>query len=468
MFRVNSKNVACYDEELDISLTFSELNKLSKNKIFKGYKKLVILILSENSIGCFVSYFCSIQNNNATMLVNSQISKKELKNIKKKFNPDLVIVPTRLEKKFNDKNFYKKKIFFDFTILKNKKIFKKEIDSKIVLLLSTSGTTGTYKWAKISKKNLISNISKISRKLNLRSSDTTITTLPFEYSYGLSVINSHIYTKAKVILSKKSIVEKNFWEIIKKLKITNINGVPFSYEILNKLKFEKIIKNSSLKFFTQAGGFLNSSLHKKIYSSLNNLNIKFYPMYGATEAGPRITIAEDNGRRKNFLSVGKPLANYKLIIIRNNEIVSKPQETGNIFLKSDSIYGGYAEDYKDLSKFEKIPLLDLKDIGFFDKDNNFYISGRSSRISKIKGVRINLDILEKKLENINKRKIAIVSDDKKIFIFVNKKNILLKSEVIKNVNIHNNDLVIKEIYELPYNNRGKKDYKKLLKFIKDE
>ena len=106
-------------------------------------------------------------------------------------------------------------------------------------MLSTSGTTGTYKWAKISKKNLISNISKISRKLNLRSSDTTITTLPFEYSYGLSVINSHIYTKAKVILSKKSIVEKNFWEIIKKLKITNINGVPFSYEILNKLKFEK-------------------------------------------------------------------------------------------------------------------------------------------------------------------------------------------------------------------------------------
>ena len=125
-------------------------------------------------------------------------------------------------------------------------------------------------------------------------------------------------------------------------------------------------------------------------------------------------------------------------------------------MKSDSIYGGYAEHYKDLSKFEKIPLLDLKDIGFFDKENNFYISGRSSRISKIKGVRINLDILEKKLENINKRKIAIVSDDKKIFIFVNKKNILLKSEVIKNVNIHNNDLVIKEIYELPYNNRGKK------------
>ena len=465
MFRINSNKVACYDEELDISITYDELNRLSKIKFFKEKKKLIVLILCENSMGCFVSYFCSIQNNNTTMLINSQISKKELASIKKKFNPDLVIIPSRLEKKFIDKNLYKKKIFFDFTILKNREILKKNIDSKIVLLLSTSGTTGTYKWTKISNENLISNISKISKKLNLCSSDSTITTLPFEYSYGLSVINSHIFSKAKIIFTKKSIVEKSFWEILKNNKITNFNGVPFSYEILEKINFGKIIKNSSLKFFTQAGGSLNANLHKKIYSLLNSLNIKFYPMYGATEAGPRITIAEDNGRRKNFKTIGKPLKNYKLIIIKNNKIIDKPQNTGNIFLKSDSIFGGYAESYKDLSKFEKIHLLDLKDIGFFDKENNFYISGRSGRISKIKGVRINLDILEKKLEKINNRKIAIVSDDKKIFIFVNKKNILLKSDVIKNVNVHNSDLVIREILEIPYNKRGKKDYKKLLRFI---
>ena len=465
MFRINSNKVACYDDELDRSLTFNELNTLTKIKIFKEKKKLIVLILSENSIGCFVSYFCSIQNNNITMLINSQISKKELNSIKKKFNPDLVIIPSRLEKKFIDKNFFKKKILFNFTILKNKESLNKNIDNKIILLLSTSGTTGTYKWAKISKENLILNVSKISKKLKLNPSDSTITTLPFEYSYGLSVINSHIFSKAKVIFSKKSIVQKSFWEILKNYKITNFNGVPFSYEILEKINFGKIIKNTSLKFFTQAGGFLKADLHKKIYSLLNSLNIKFYPMYGATEAGPRITIAEDNGRRKNFQTIGKPLKNYKLIIIKNNKIINKPQNIGNIFLKSKSIFGGYAENYKDLSKFEKIPLLDLKDIGFFDKKNNFYISGRSGRISKIKGVRINLDILEKKLENINKTKIAIISNDKKIFIFINKKNILHKKEVIKNVKLHTNDLVIREIYEIPYNKRGKKDYKKLLKFI---
>ena len=111
MFRINSNKVACYDDELDRSLSFNELNTLTRIKIFKEKKKLVVLILSENSIGCFVSYFCSIQNNNITMLINSQISKKELNSIKKKFNPDLVIIPSRLEKKFIDKNFYKKKFF---------------------------------------------------------------------------------------------------------------------------------------------------------------------------------------------------------------------------------------------------------------------------------------------------------------------------------------------------------------------
>ena len=73
MFRINSNKVACYDDELDRSLTFVELNRLSKIKIFKEKKKLVVLILSENSIGCFVSYFCSIQNNNITMQYHKHI-----------------------------------------------------------------------------------------------------------------------------------------------------------------------------------------------------------------------------------------------------------------------------------------------------------------------------------------------------------------------------------------------------------
>lgn len=464
MFKINSKKVACYDEELNQSLTYDQLNKLSQIKIFKSTKKLIILILAENSLGCFASYFCSIQNDNTTILISSEITVKDLNNIKKKFNPDLIIVPSRFEKKFLDNEFDKQRKIFDFIILKNKKVIQKNIDNKIILLLSTSGTTGTYKWAKISKDNLISNISRISKKLNILSSDSTMTTLPFEYSYGLSVINSHIYSKARVVLTKKSIVEKSFWKILKKNKITNFNGVPFIYEILEKIHFRKIIKNSSLKFFTQAGGFLSPDLHKKIYSSLNSLNIKFFPMYGATEAGPRITICEDNGQRKNFNTIGKPLKDYKLIIMKNNKVIEKPKTIGNIFLESNSVFGGYAENYRDLSSFEKMSPFDLKDIGFFDNNKNFYISGRSGRLSKIKGVRINLDILEKKLEKINNTKIAIISNDKKIFVFFDKK-ILDNKEIIKNIKIHNNDLVIKKISKIPYNKRGKKDYKKLIKYI---
>ena len=76
--------------------------------------------MTENSLGCFVSYFCSIQNNNTTMLINSEITKK-LNNIIKKFNPDLLVIPCRLEQKFINKDFYKKKNFFDFSVLKIKK-----------------------------------------------------------------------------------------------------------------------------------------------------------------------------------------------------------------------------------------------------------------------------------------------------------------------------------------------------------
>ena len=187
-------------------------------------------------------------------------------------------------------------------------------------------------------------------------------------------------------------------------------------------------------------------------------------MYGATEAGPRITICEDDGKRRNFDTIGKPLKDYKLIIKKNNKVINKPEINGNLFLKSNSVFGGYADNYTQLSSFKKIPILDLMDIGFFDNKNNFYISGRSGRICKIKGVRINLDILEKKLEKTNDTKVAIISDDNKIFVFVDK-IILHNKDVIRDIKVHKNDLIIKKILKIPYNKRGKKDYKKLLRHI---
>ena len=105
----------------------------------------------------------------------------------------------------------------------------------IALLISTSGSTGSKKFVKLSFNNILDNTKNICKYLKITKFDSTITTMSPAYSYGLSVINSHLLQNAKIVLTKKKIVDKKFWEIFKKNNITNFNAVPFLYEILLKL-----------------------------------------------------------------------------------------------------------------------------------------------------------------------------------------------------------------------------------------
>ena len=81
-------------------------------------------------------------------------------------------------------------------------------------------------------QNIYTNAEAIKKYLGIKSTDRTMTILPIHYSYGISVINSHLVAGAKIFVNKLSFLEKEFWERIKKFKITNFSGVPFHYEIL--------------------------------------------------------------------------------------------------------------------------------------------------------------------------------------------------------------------------------------------
>ena len=82
------------------------------------------------------------------------------------------------------------------------------------------------------------------------------------YSYGLSIINSHIIRGAKILLTEKSLVEKSFWNFLIKYKATTLSGIPYTFELLDKLGFYKM-KLPFLKTLTQAGGKLNKDLSLK-------------------------------------------------------------------------------------------------------------------------------------------------------------------------------------------------------------
>ena len=140
----------------------------------------------------------------------------------------------------------------------------------MALLLSTSGSTGSTKFVKLSYENIFSNTKNISKYLKLTKKDRSISSLPLNYSYGLSVINTHLYKGGSIFVSERNVIDKKFWEIVNNFKISNLNGVPFFYEILSKIGFEKFNLNS-IKFFTQAGGHLNNFVKDQIFLQFDML-----------------------------------------------------------------------------------------------------------------------------------------------------------------------------------------------------
>ena len=95
-----------------------------------------------------------------------------------------------------------------------------------MLLLSTSGTTQSPKFVRLSSLNLQSNTNNIIKYLKINSKHTTITTMSMAYSYGLSIINTHLSSGGTIVLNNSKVIERKFWDKIKMNRVTNINAVP--------------------------------------------------------------------------------------------------------------------------------------------------------------------------------------------------------------------------------------------------
>ena len=102
----------------------------------------------------------------------------------------------------------------------------------LCVLLPTSGSTGSPKLVRLSYSNIYSNAHSISKYLSIDENEKPITLLPMYYSFGLSIINSHLIKGATILLTKNSLMEKMFWSFLIDNKATSISVIPYTFEML--------------------------------------------------------------------------------------------------------------------------------------------------------------------------------------------------------------------------------------------
>lgn len=271
LFNLESSDVAIITNEQ--TYTFSEIPKIE----FRSTSKELILILCQNTIDILATYISAMNSKHAVMLINEGINHELLANIIKTYQPKWIIGLKSHE---------------GYEINENQLIRTKEIVTNIhpdlAILLSTSGTTGSQKFVRLSYDNIRVNAESIIEYLKINQNERAVMNLPLSYSYGMSIVNSHLLAGASILLTDESVMEKSFWELVKKHKATSIAGVPFTYQMLQRIGFTKM-ELPYLKTMTQAGGRLNEKLVKHFAEYAKEQNKRFYIMYGQTEAAPRIS-----------------------------------------------------------------------------------------------------------------------------------------------------------------------------------
>ena len=462
-FNKYNKNTAIIDKEYS-NLSYKQV-LTETNEIKKEIKnRSLILIVSENSLGSLLAYIFCIINNHVGIIIDSKTTNLNILKIFKNYQPNYVFLSKKTKSIFK-KICSEKYIFFDQSLMKNKINKKKKLNENLSLLLSTSGSMGSIKFVKLSRNNIKHNADSIISYLKINKKDSAITNLPISYSYMLSVINTHFEVGASIVISKYSLVEKKFWETLKNSKVTSFNGVPYTYEILTKIGI-KNIKIETLRYLTHAGGKLEKDKLKEIIKFCKKNNLKFFSMYGQTEASPRISYLKPEFSERKIGSIGKGMPGNKIYIIDSSgKKILKPFVEGEIICEGKNVFMGYSKNYNDLKKAnEENYKLKTGDLGFFDKDGFFYITSRISKITKIFGHRIDIGTLEN-LMSQKGYKIACLSNDKKIFIFIekkyNKKNLINAISKITNLDIGSFELI--KLKYLPRTSNNKISYNELKK-----
>ncbi|EZP69671.1 hypothetical protein BV96_03969 [Sphingomonas paucimobilis] len=279
------------------------------------------------------------------------------------------------------------------------------------LLLSTSGSTGSPKLVKLSHRNLQSNAEAIAEYLMLGSDERAITSLKPSYSYGLSVIHSHLFCGGSLLLTTDSVTERSFWPSFRDARCTSFAGVPYTFELLLKSGVD-LSGFPDLRYATQAGGKLAAAQVERLARQSAKEGWRFYVMYGQTEAAPRIAYLPPDMAAEYPEAIGVPVPGGAMSLLDDGgQPLIQDGVAGELTYSGPNVMMGYADSREALAGDETPPFLLTGDIAIRHANGLFSIVGRKSRFVKPFGVRVNLEEVERDAAQIAPNAVATGDDD---------------------------------------------------------
>jgi long-chain acyl-CoA synthetase len=403
--------LAVVDAHSGLQKTYGELRRDVERAALampRRTHKALCLLIAQNRYESIVSYLAALTRGDALVVADASVSRELYAGLVATYHPEFIFTSSP-----------------DLAIPQYRKIdspgdpgagiWEREGDARhsgihpsLAILLSTSGSTGSAKLVRLTLANLQANAESIVAYLGLGPEEKPITSLPMAYSYGLSVINSHLLAGATLTLTEHGVLRREFWDSVDRHACTSFSGVPYSYQMLVETGLLSK-RGRTLRTFTQAGGRLAESHMRQVHRVALERGARFFVMYGQTEATARISYVPSEHLGDKIGSVGIAIPNGALQLDAGGELIY----TG------PNVMMGYAECRADLAKGDELQgVLRTGDLARQDEDGYFYLTGRKGRFLKMFGKRFNLEEIELLLQRSGPAGLACFGHDDLLLVAI--------------------------------------------------
>lgn len=382
-----------------------------------------IFILARNTIGSLIGYTSALINHIVPLVISAHTEKSLYENLLHTYQPEYLWMPDEMVISEETKPEYSTH-GYSLVATEYKGRVNHALHQDLSLLLPTSGSTGSPKLVRHSYRNIEANAENVSRLFGLTEDERPMAVLPMHYTMGLSVIASHLYTGATLLLCDKSLLDKEFWMMLKEQKATSFTGVPYSYELLSKIRFFRM-DLPYLKTITQGGGKLTPEMFAACAEYAQRTGKRFIATYGQTECTARMAYLPAELAMTKTCSIGIAEPGGQLFIIDDagNETF-EGEATGEMIYRGENVTMGYATSMEDLNKGdENHGIMHTGDLARRDADGCYFIVGRLKRFLKILGLRIGLDEVENIIKSNLKVDCYCTGSDEKLVVYLTDANL---------------------------------------------
>jgi len=453
----NKTSIALIDNEGN-NITYGKLTEIVNEFGSKIQSRAVIFNLCKNTVGAMIGYLGFIENNAIPLNLSSSIDEVLLQTLIDTYLPAYLWVPVKEAAKFKLERIYSA---YGYVLLKTKNTIY-PVNDKLQFLMTTSGTTGSPKLVRYKKGNLEANAKNVAKAFGWTENERPICDLGMQYTMGLNVINAHLYVGATVLLTTYNLFSGEFWNYLKTEKATNFTGVPFSYDIFYRLRFERM-DLPYLRTLSEGGGKLTDARFKQLADYAQRTGKRFIASFGTTETSARMACLPPELALTKTGSIGRALPEGELFLIdESGNVITDPVAEGELCYKGPNVTLGYAVCKEDLLKDDEFKgVYHTGDLARRDEDGCYYVTGRISRFLKLLSYRVSLDQCERLIQENFGIECACSGTDQCMNIFITdetRKNEVLEFIATK-TNLYKSLFKIFVVEKLPRNDSGKIQYK---------